>query len=142
MILLIAIVSIGGMLTTCGCFHLEELKEVASTCTRWRERSITSSQAYSTTTFLRFPLTGWRDLTTYDLDDVIPPLHISPAELGPDSTGWITRRGRRGQWQLEAWQITSIAPLELNPDAHAHLTFRVAVGKPPRRPPTRSRGQP
>ncbi len=71
-----------------------------------------------------FRRSGWRRGVLYDINNhVVPPMHISLVELGPTS-GWISRRGRKGHWQLDAWQVTSVSPLQLGPDAHVHLEYR------------------
>ncbi len=79
---------------------------------------------------------GWGDPLVYGPDDVLPPTHLSTAELGPDTTGLVSRRGRNGRWQVEAWQVTTVSPLDLNPATHAHLNYRIPL---PRRASSRLR---
>ena len=70
---------------------------------------------------------GWSIPVEYDAVDGLPPLHVSMAELGGSTGGWISRRGRRERWQVDAWQVTSVSPLPLNPDAHVHLYYRIPL---------------
>lgn len=133
MLLALGLVSIAVLIpASCPCGDALSGESLASTSPC--ERDIEATHPWAKRRL--FVRSGWKQRFAYGAVDGLPPMHISVAELGPGTTGWISRRGRRGQWQLDAWQVTSFSPLDLNPAAHVHLIYRIPLRRRRQQPST------
>jgi hypothetical protein len=141
MVLVLELVLIAGLAPgLCCCDHTQFANSVLAPTPLSGRRA--DQDARSVPALESFRTVGWKDPTVYDLQDLVPPLHISYAERGSGATGTISTTGRSNQWQLESWQIKTIVPLDGISDSHVHLNFRIPVRRRQHPSISRSRDRP